>query len=268
MNVCIYTSDQPSPASLLNINYLLQKRPEHNYSFLTILKPRMNQGFESKLKKIYGELRFDDGRYDFTRDTLTIDKKLKSLIVPVNKKLFINGYADQVNDDKSVKFLNEVKPDVIIQSDAGILKQNIFSLSKIATINVHHGIAPEIRGIASAFWCLFYGIKDKIGVTCHLIDDNLDTGAIICKRTLDSTSGSFIDIEFENYLLGRDVLVESIDLLNKGAYKVRTESDVKSYYFGMVNPYLYYALKKRNFEPVMKISDRAFKLKEKKYLEF
>ncbi len=268
MNICIYTSDQASVASLVNINYLIQQRPDHNYSFLTIARPPVKQGLVAQMKKVYGELRFDDGRYDFQRDTEAIDKKVMAHVHPVNRKNFQNGHADDVNDEKSVKFLQEIKPDLIIQSDAGILKQNIFSLSKIATINVHHGFSPEVRGIFSTFWCLFYGMKDKIGVTCHLIDDHLDTGAVVTQVALNTQSQSFIDIEVENYLLARKVLVESVDKLARGGCKVRTETDVKSYYFGMVNPFLYYALKKRNFEPLMKISDKTFKLKEKNFLEW
>ena len=268
MNICIYTSDQPSAASLLNINHLLQNRPDHNYSFLTVVKPHAKQGLEQKLKKIYSELRFDDGRFDLQRDSLAIDKKVEPLIPRINKKDFRNGFADEVNDEKSVQFLNEIKPDIIIQSDAGIIRENIFSRAKIATINVHHGISPDIRGMYSTFWCLFYGIKEKIGVTCHFIDDHLDTGTIVAQRALNSNARTFADIQFENYLLARDVLVEGIDKLAKGGYKIKTEADTRSYYFGFPNPFLYYALKKRNFEPLMKISEKTFKLKEKKYPEF
>ncbi len=268
MNICIYTSDRASMASLVNINYLIQQRPDHNYSFLTIVRHQPKPDLVTRLKKVYSELRFDDGRYELQRDLEIIDKRIKALVNPVDRKKFQNGYADEVNDEKSVAFLQKIRPNIIIQSDAGILKSNIFSLSNIATINVHHGLSPDIRGIFSTFWCLFYGIKEKVGVTCHLIDEHLDTGAVVTQKALNTNSKTFVDIEVDNYLLARDVLVESIDKLSRKSFKLRTEKDVKSYYFGLVNPFLYYALKKRNFEPLMKISEKTFKLKDKNFLEF
>jgi len=268
MNICFYTSEQPSAESLLNINHLVQNRPAHNYSFLEVIKKQApKNSLTSKLKKIYGELRFDDGRFDFQRDSLTVSNRIREVVPRLNLAQFNKACANEVNDDKSAAFLKNTKPDLIIQAGAGILKQNIFSLANIATINLHHGISPEIRGIDSTFWCLFFGIKDKIGVSCHFIDETLDTGAIIIQKNLITNSRSFIDIQFENYLLGREVLLNSVDILDKGGYKVKTLGEVKSYYFGIVNPFFYYALKKRNFEPLMKISDKAYKMKEKKYLE-
>jgi len=115
---------------------------------------------------------------------------------------------------------------------------------------------------------MYYGLKDKIGVTCHFIDETLDTGAVVSQRLLNSGASSFINLQAENYLLGREVLLESVDILDKGVYNVRSLGEVRSYYFGLVNPFFYYALKKRNFEPQMNISEKAFKMKEKKQLEF
>jgi hypothetical protein len=267
MNICFYTAGSPSVSGILNMSHLIQSRPEHNYSFLNVMSiPQPAPTLVERLRKKYGELRFNDGRFDFHRDLATLDERLKETIIPLNTSSFKNGFADVVNDSKSIQFLNETKPDIIVQAGAGILKPETFTLATRATINLHHGIAPEIRGIESTFWCMFYGIKDKIGVTCHLVDETLDTGAVVKQATLSTRSTSFIDIQFDNYLLGRDVLVQSIDFLKQGGHTVRSQGEVRSYYFGIVNPFLYYAMKKRNFEPVMKISERSFKMKEKKFL--
>lgn len=266
MNICFYTSEQPTVASLLNMHYLISQRPDNNYTFLKIKsRPKPSPGLVDRLKKIYGEWRFDDGRFDFGRDLALLDKKLKKQVHHIDHGQFRTGYASAVNDEQSEQFLDETRPDLIIQAGAGILKQNIFG--RATTINIHHGIAPEIRGIESTFWCMYYGLKDKIGVTCHLIDETLDTGAIVAQQALAIEATSFTDIQYDNIMLGREVLLQGVDLLHKGGYRVRSVGEVPSYYFGWPPSTLYFGLKKGNFQPVRSISEKKFKMKEKRFLE-
>jgi hypothetical protein len=268
MNICFYTTEQPSAVDELNMNYLVRNRPGHNYSFLRVKSNHSKPGFVERLKKIYGEIRFNDGRFDLHRDLMAINAKVRAQTTSLNTSAFKNTYADAVNDEKSIRFLRETKPDLIVQAGAGILKADTFGLASKAAINVHHGISPEIRGIESTLWCMLYGIRDKIGVTCHFIDETLDTGAIITQQPLNSSASSFIDIQSENFLMGRDILLSSVDLLDKGGYHVKSLGPVNSYYFGIADPFLYYAMKKRNFQPIMKIATKTYKTKEKKILEY
>jgi hypothetical protein len=84
-----------------------------------------------------------------------------------------------VNGDDAVDAMNELNPDVIIQAGAGILKRRIFSCARIGTLNMHHGIAPLIRGMNSIYWALWEREPSWIGATIHLIDDGIDTGAVL-----------------------------------------------------------------------------------------
>ena len=268
MNICFYTVDEPSASSLLNMNHVITLRPGHNYSFLKVKTQQQTKpGLKDRLKKIYGEWRFDDGRFDFGRDLIALDKRLKKEVQQIDHKQFKTGYAGSVNDAQSEQFLTELKPDVIIQAGAGILKQNIFGIATKATINLHLGIAPEIRGIESTFWCMYYGIREQIGVTCHFIDATLDTGAIVAQQALNSSSVPFIDVQFENIMLGREVLVKGVDTLDKGGYHIVSKGEVASYYFGLPGSAPYSELKKNNFAAVKDISGKSFKLKEKKCIE-
>jgi len=268
VNICFYTADEATVASQLNMSYLIQSRPDHNYTFLKIRhQPQPKPSLTDRLKKIYGEWRFDDGRFDFGRDLIALDKRLKKEIPLIGHKEFKTGYASAVNDELSEHFLKETKPDLIIQAGAGILKQNIFSLAAKATINLHHGIAPEIRGIESTFWCMYYGIKDKIGVTCHFIDATLDTGVIIKQQALNSKSTTFLDIQYENIMLGKEILMQGVDMLDAGGYQTRSLGEVPSYYFGLPGSAPYTELEKTNFAAVKDISEKGFKMKEKRILE-
>lgn len=266
MKICFYTNSNPSISNLLNISHLIQNRPKHEYCFLVVKNTIPSSSIVQKLKNTYARWRFNDGRFDYEDDNAKIRQELASYIQPYKKNLYPHKEVEAVNDDASITILKEWQPDIIMQAGAGILKKEVFEQAKVATINVHHGIAPEIRGIESTFWALFYGLKDHIGVTCHLIDENLDTGAIIKREFLKTNATNYIEIQKQNYLLGRDVLLQSIDFLNEHPnYTTTTDGDVKSYYFGVVNPFLYYALKKKHCEPLMKISQKACKMKAKRF---
>ena len=265
MNVCFYTKSVLSVSNLLNISYLIHQRPNHNYSFLQVGSPVVSLSFMQRLREIYAHARFDDGRYEYHRDLIAFDKEIKRHVQPVKLNAFESATVGKVNDEASERFLEQMKPDILIQAGAGVLKQNIFSRAG-ATINLHHGLAPEIRGIDSTFWCMFYGIRDKIGVTCHFIDEHLDTGAVIVQSALTKNKGTFIDVQTENYLMGRDVLLRGVDVLQQGNTTIINKGQVKSYYFGVPDNFLYYSLKKMNFNPIMKISQKAYKMKDANFL--
>jgi len=84
-----------------------------------------------------------------------------------------------INGPTSVRTMGELEPDVIIQSGAGILKPQIFTLARLATLNLHHGIAPLIKGVSSILWGQYERRPEWIGSTVHVIDEGIDTGAVL-----------------------------------------------------------------------------------------
>lgn len=263
MRICFYTSGRPSVTNLLNIAYLIRQRPQHQYSFVCVASAApVTSSLMKTLKDKYVRMRFNDGRFDFQDDQEEIVRRLTPEVGAFQMSTYPVYEVGAVNDKASEDAFREIQPDVIVQAGAGILKENVFSLARVATINVHHGLAPEIRGVHSTFWCMMYGVRQLIGVTCHLVDAGLDTGAIISKKALPHTDGSFIEVSCRNYLMGRDVLVDGVDILDKGNLQTEKGETVTSYYFSNPDNFLYYALKKRNFQPLLKIGGRKSTMRE------
>ena len=71
-----------------------------------------------------------------------------------------------------------LQPDIIVRVSGGIIKREIFGLARIAALNIHHGMAPRIRGMWSIPWGIVEGRNDWIGATVHEIDDGIDTGQV------------------------------------------------------------------------------------------
>lgn len=84
-----------------------------------------------------------------------------------------------VNGSAAVDAITQLRPDVLIQSGAGILRSRIFKIARLGTLNIHHGIAPLIRGMSSIDWALWERRPEWIGATIHMIDEGIDTGAVL-----------------------------------------------------------------------------------------
>lgn len=87
--------------------------------------------------------------------------------------------ARQINSPAFQSALRALDPDVLLVSACPLLKPETFEIPRLATINVHRGIAPQYRGERTIFWPLYHRDFDHIGVTLHQIDRGIDTGPVL-----------------------------------------------------------------------------------------
>jgi methionyl-tRNA formyltransferase len=86
------------------------------------------------------------------------------------------------NDPTCKEMLEEFQPVLTVLGGTRIIKDYILTIAPLGTVNCHPGLLPWLRGSASIGWALY---KDmKIGATCHFIDPNIDTGAILLRKEL------------------------------------------------------------------------------------
>ena len=76
-------------------------------------------------------------------------------------------WVSTVNGPDAAETVRDLGPDILIQAGAGILRTQILKLPRIASINLHHGIAPLIRGMNSIQWGLWENRPDWMGSTVH-----------------------------------------------------------------------------------------------------
>lgn len=81
------------------------------------------------------------------------------------------------------------EPDIIVVfSMSQLLKENIYSIPKYGTINLHPSLLPKYRGPNPSFWS-YYNMDTEGGVTVHFIDKGEDTGDIIYQEVYDIPLG-------------------------------------------------------------------------------
>jgi methionyl-tRNA formyltransferase len=97
---------------------------------------------------------------------------------------------------KAPKFMETLKawePDAIVVAAFGrILPTSILDLPPKGCLNVHGSLLPKYRGAAPIQWAVIHG-ETKTGITIMLMDEGLDTGAILQQEVIpigpDETAG-------------------------------------------------------------------------------
>jgi folate-dependent phosphoribosylglycinamide formyltransferase PurN len=92
-------------------------------------------------------------------------------------------HCGNINDEACRCFIEKLNPDLIISAYfSQILKRSIIALPKVGVLNIHPGWLPAYRGAMAYFWVLKNGC-DRGGVTVHWIDDGVDTGKLLARRS-------------------------------------------------------------------------------------
>jgi len=115
--------------------------------------------------------------------------KLKDLADDLKIPLYeVKNY----HTETAINLLRETDADLGILYGTNIIKEAVFSVPRLGSINLHQGLAPVYRGGPTVFWELFNGEKE-IGITVHFVAAKVDTGDIILQKTLP------LDYDFSRY---------------------------------------------------------------------
>jgi len=265
MKILFYTSPFLGPYNEYNISQVLTKLPDEDYLSVAVGQKQRRATRRQRhpgnwlVRKIWSKRKrwrghpssadINGNKSQLAEDNAVLCAKIGEMVSLRCDDRMPVVEVGQVNDEQSENAIRQFQPDVIVQSGAGILKPNIFGLSRLATLNVHHGFAPEIRGMQSTLWCLYYGLTDLIGVTCHHIDETLDTGAVVGQyRHRYQPGDNYIDIQIELVVNGAELLVEALSQAERTArYTCR---EVISHYFSKFPSRQYDALAERRFSAV------------------
>lgn len=130
-----------------------------------------------------------------------------------------------IRTEEFFRTLQGLQPECIVVVAYGkILPSEILQLPPRGCINVHASLLPYYRGSAPIHWSVING-ETETGVTTMFMDEGMDTGDMILKKRLpigpDDTVGMVHD---RLAVLGAELLVETIDLLEKG-FAPRTPQD-------------------------------------------
>jgi methionyl-tRNA formyltransferase len=133
-----------------------------------------------------------------------------------------------LRDPEFLEKLSSYKPDLNIVVAFRMLPKVVWSMPTYGTFNLHASLLPHYRGAAPINWALINGEKES-GVTTFMIDDQIDTGAIIfyekCRIEEDDNFGTLHD-KLMN--LGSDLVIKTVNTFIDGNLVVTLQSSIEA----------------------------------------
>lgn len=123
-------------------------------------------------------------------------------------------------------------PDVMVANNWRTrLPQELFSIPRLGTVNLHDSLLPEFTGFSPVIWSLISGASHT-GLTAHLMDDELDTGAILVQRSVAITPQSTgTSLVYDTLDLVPEVLEQALDGLEHGTARPVPQDLTKRTFF-------------------------------------
>lgn len=128
------------------------------------------------------------------------------------------------------ELIKSINPDFLISVNYRyIIPKEIFTLADFA-LNIHGSLLPKYRGRTPHVWSIING-ETESGITCHLIEESVDTGDIISQKVIPIESedtGYSLLKKFESEY--PTLLVDSIEKLINGNDLTKQDDKFASYY--------------------------------------
>ena len=135
------------------------------------------------------------------------------LYSPVKQSALDHGLAvhqpGPLRRPEALELVTSLSPDLIVVAAFGqILPPPILQLPAFGCLNVHASLLPRHRGAAPISAAILAG-DEKTGVTIMLMDEGLDTGPVLDKRSLPIGAEDTAGTLFEKLgVLGADLLLQ------------------------------------------------------------
>ena len=88
---------------------------------------------------------------------------------------------EKLKDPEFLSQLAALKADLFVVVAFRMLPEEVWSMPKLGTFNLHAALLPQYRGAAPINWAVINGEK-LTGVTTFMLDKNIDTGQIIFRE--------------------------------------------------------------------------------------
>jgi methionyl-tRNA formyltransferase len=139
---------------------------------------------------------------------------------------------EDVNDERFIKKIKVLAPDVIILAGYGpIVKRDFISVAKYGCINLHGGKLPQYRGSSPMNWALINGEK-FFSITIIQVTLGIDTGNILIEKKFQinetDTISELHEIANKNF---PQLLLKVLNQIEKKTLKPKVQDmETSSYY--------------------------------------
>jgi Methionyl-tRNA formyltransferase len=106
-----------------------------------------------------------------------------------------------------------------------MLPKIVWSMPKMGTFNLHASLLPQYRGAAPINWAIING-EEETGVTTFMIDDKIDTGAILMQRKCEIEPHETIGTLYDKLMdIGANLVIETVNGLINNSIKPKLQQE-------------------------------------------
>ncbi len=136
---------------------------------------------------------------------------------------------EKVNSEATYAFLESLRPDIlIVVAYGGFLGARLLSFCRLAPINVHPSLLPDLRGAAPVQWALLRGYR-RTGVSTQFMTKEMDAGDLLLQEEFavgeQETAKDLLD-RFS--IEGGKLLVRTLDGLEAGKLSARPQNHAQA----------------------------------------
>jgi methionyl-tRNA formyltransferase len=128
-------------------------------------------------------------RYEEERDRYEREVLLADVGEGLRELAPAHDVAD-VNDAEALDVLARAEPDLVVSFGTGLLGPELIASVGAPLLNLHGGNPEEYRGLDTHLWAIYHGDFDNLVTTLHVVDAELDTGAIVGQAQLRFEPGA------------------------------------------------------------------------------
>lgn len=136
-----------------------------------------------------------------------------------------------INHNESLSKIDSFKPDVLVSVTGNqIFRKPLLELAPYGCINLHSSLLPKYRGIMPSFWVL-KNKEEKTGVSVFFVNEGIDTGPILVQKEILIGNRTQDQLIRDSKMIGMDAIVESLTLIDAGAFELQENDDNHMTYF-------------------------------------
>jgi folate-dependent phosphoribosylglycinamide formyltransferase PurN len=107
--------------------------------------------------------------------------------------------VENYHRDDSIELMSSSHSDLGVIYGTNIVKESVFKIPRLGSINLHQGLAPFYRGGPPVFWEL-YNEEAEVGLTVHFVETKVDSGAIILQEQVPLTYEARYGTNYEAFI--------------------------------------------------------------------
>lgn len=130
-----------------------------------------------------------------------------------------------LKDKTFIEDLHGIGADLFVIVAFRILPNEVFTIPKYGSFNLHGSLLPKYRGAAPIQWALINGDKET-GVTSFFLKEKVDTGNMILQKKIAiSEEDNFETLHDKMMQIGAEVVLKTVNLIETGTVKEQPQND-------------------------------------------